>query len=702
MISIVDKRVKEQESLLQDFHRQWFVNIAMRRGCQYVQAKPYSGITLMPPPESDDTVRVIINKMLGIHQTRTAQITKDMPMPEVIPASGQEEDKDTARKGTKLLSWLWREERIEEKLLNGVSWSVDTGDSFIYVYWDPDKGPEIPTYQKHEGTITGKEPYQIDEEGYVLDEEGKRLEENITLGDVAVDVIPPFDIINDGVSTNIQDSKWIIVQQAMPLSEIRKRWPERGAKVRAENDLETRAFYQRKLMAMVGNEQSRFGNEAKSSEKMAVVKTMFEKPTDKYQKGLKLVVANSVLLESDSMPYAHKLYPIIKIPDIEVSGSFWDLATMETLIPLQKGYNRVWSQIIENGNKLGNVKVIMTKNDGMGRETYDDTGFEVLLVDPGTDIHQLQPANLPAHVVNQIQWYDKAFEDVSGQHEVTQAKVPAGISSGRAIMLLQERDDTRLSPTKSRFYKAIQEIAYMALMLYSEFQDEEREYQIIGSSAYDIDDFKITKNEIQSMKKDIRIETENIIASHKRLQQDEVLNMYKEGLLGDQNDPDVKKKVLQILEFGNVADLFDEINLDVSEARRENQQFINVEGLEEIDNPDYNPANPMPNEPAKVFSTPAFDFENHEMHIQTHNKLRKSPRYKQMTLQLRRGLDKHVKVHEMYLSGKIPNDANKPTPPMPPQGMSPPPPMVGAPEGAMPVAPETAVPPPPVPPMPVG
>ena len=94
-------------------------------------------------------------------------------------------------------------------------------------------------------------------------------------------------------------------------------------------------------------------------------------------------------------------------------------------------------------------------------------------------------------------------------------------------------------------------------------------------------------------------------------------------------------------------DLFDEMNLDEAQARRENQQFINTEGLFEIPSPTP-PLPGMENMPNMVLSLPAYDFEDHIVHIDTHNGLRKSPRYRKMTEPLRKGLDAHVKIHENF------------------------------------------------------
>lgn len=676
LVALVTTRCKNAEPVLQELHRQWFVNIAMRRGQQYIQLQPGTGL-IVNPSDQEDRVRIVVNKMSGIHQTRVAKLIKDMPKLECLPASSQDEDKDLARKGTKMLSWVWHQQKMVEKIIDAAEWAVDTGNGFFLVRWDAGLGTEIPTYRRHEGPITEDMGHRIDVEGYILDAAGQRIEDKITTGDVAIDFINPFCVINDGAHTNIQDSDFIIVRQAMSLKDIRMRWPERGHLVSAESDLNTRAYYQRRLMALTGNQATYFTPESKQFEEMSTVDMMWERASDRYPKGRRIVTANGVLLEAGDMPYAHGLYPLIKISDLRVSGSFWDVGMMELCVPLQKGCNRVWSQIIENGNALGNVKAWTNKGHGLSKEAYDDTGYEILELNQGFSINQLQPASLPAHVINQLEWYDRAFEDVTGQHEVSNARVPAGVRSGRAVLALQEQDDTRLAPTKMRLYRAIEEIGYQVLQLYAEYQTEDREYQLIGSSSNEeINEFRITPAEIKSMKKDVRVQSENVIAAHKRLQQDQIVDLYTQGLFGPQPEPAVRKKVLELLEFGNVAEIFDEVDMDTTQARRENQQFINREGLQSLPNPEYDPEAPPNNSPEFVLSVPAYDFEDHEAHIRQHNKFRKSPRYRQLSDAMRKGIDLHVKAHEMFLARK--GSVPEPKPP----GKSGPPPNPAIPSGA--------------------
>jgi hypothetical protein len=677
LVADIQKKIKSTDNTLQAFHRQWFVNIAMRRGLQYVQTELGNKVTINPP-EIQDRVRITVNKIKGIHQTRLSKLVKDIPRLESVPASADEDDKDLARKGTKLLAYLWQTERMVNKITKLGSWMIDCGSGFFYVYWDPTKGPKVPVYKKWKNSDGPADPtqVQVDQEGFVLDENGQRIIEQMTIGDVAVDVISTFDIVNDQIAPTIPESGWITIRRAMRCKEIAMKWP-RGKEVKPEKDMSQRAYFQRRLMSMVGGVAETFASEAQSDEEMATVFYHFEKKCLDYPKGKMIVMAGGIILDSTDLPFDDgETFPILKTDDTDVSGSFWGGGTVEDLSAVQKGYNRTFSQIIENANNHGNIKLKVPRGADLEKDAYDDSGTEILEYNPGFEPNQIQPTSMPGYVTNLLSFYDRAFEDVSGQHEVTRGQAPPGIKSGKAILALQEQDDTRFAPTKINFFRVLEQLGVMILQLYAKHQKENRTFRIIGESNFDVEEFQITPEEIASMNKDVRIQGENIIAAHKEVQKENAMEMYGQGLFGDPNSPETKKRVLKIMEFGSPAEVFDEYNQDAKNAKRENENFCSWDPKNLVQQQD-------PKTRVMIWTQPTYDFDDHMVHLASHNRFRKSPRYRSLTIAQRRGIDLHCELHNEGLKGPAP-EADKsgqigqgaPPAPMPtpagPQAGSPP------------------------------
>lgn len=664
IVADIQKKIKSADPVLQSFHRQWFQNIAMRRGLQNVQVDS-SNKVVINPPEVSGRVRITINRMKAIHQTRLAKMVTDMPKMEVIPASEQEEDKEIARKGTKLLAYKWQDERMVEKITDESGWMIDCGSGFFHVYWDPTKGPKVPIYKKFEGKEINPEIDRVDSEGFELDETGQRIIVEESIGDVAIDVISPFDIVNDQMSSTIEDSGWVIIRKGMRVKDIKMRWPETGKDIVAEKDMSQRAYFQRRLMSMIGSVSEAYATEAVTDDELATVNWFYEKKCPTYPNGKFIVNCGSIILESSDMPFDDGVtFPIVKTDDTVVSGSFWGSSTNDDLIPIQKGYNRTVSQIAENANNHGNVKMLVPRGANLESDAYNNSGDEVLEYNAGFEPHQMQPASLPGHMINILNFYDKAFEDVSGQHEVTRGEAPAGVKSGRAIIALQEKDDTQMAPTKIKFFRQLERLGVLILKLYGQHQNEDRTYRLIGETLDDVKSLQISKAEVQSMNKDVRCQTENIIAAHKRVMQENAMEMFGEGLFGDQNDPETKKRVLKILEFGSINEIFDTYNQDSFNARSENENFCLWTADVLVQKTDEKTG-------AVVWTQEAFIFDDHVVHLNEHNKFRKSPRYRKLTPLQRRGVDVHCEWHEELQKGPItqetaPAEIGQPEPPQAP------------------------------------
>jgi hypothetical protein len=681
IVADIKKKIKNSDNVLQAFHRQFFLNIAMRRGLQWVQLEAGNKV-IIAPPEIQERVRISINKIKGIHQTRLAKIVKDIPKLECVPGGEEEEDKELARKGTKLLGYVWQEERMVEKMIDGGGWSIDCGSGFFHVYWDPTKGPKVPVYKQWDGKEEiDPKLYQVDQDGYLLDANGQKITEEITVGDVGIDIVSSFDIVNDQISPTVEDSGWIAIRKGMRVKDAKFRWPEFKDDIKASKDTSDRAYLQRRLMSMVGGVSEAFAGEDVQNEDMCEVVYFYERQDLDYPKGKYLIMIGDKIVESQDLPLDDGVtYPIIKIDDVAMSGSFWGSGTVEDVSPIQKGFNRTISQIVENANNHGNVKLKVPRGAELEEDAYDDSGTEIFYYNPGFEPSQLNPATMPSHVINLLNFYDKAFEDVSGQHEVTRGQAPPGVKSGKAIIALQEQDDTRLAPTKIKVYRAFERMGVLILKFYERYQTEDRTLRLIGESINDVENVVLRKSEIQSMNKDVRVQSENIIGAHKRLMQENLMEMYEQGLLGEQADPETKKRVLKLLEFGSVAEVFETYNQDAANASRENENFCTWKPenlVRELD-----PKTKMP-----LFTQTVYDFDDHLVHLNCHNKFRKTPRYRKMTVTQRRGIDLHCELHEQKMKGPAPEVAS-------PAAQTPPP-------GGIPAQPSPGIPPAANPPMPM-
>lgn len=637
-VSLVEKHFKKRDkSVLEQYHRQWFYNIAMRRGHQWLRMNASTG-EFLPPSEDQDCVRMTINEMLGVHTTKVAKLTRENPVWTVSIDTEDEDSRDVARNNELLLKYAFQREDIELSRLFLLSWAVDTGNGFWKIDWDHEAGDLI------EDPFTG---------------------ETVPQGDVRFIVVPPFDItMSYNTKTRIEDALWVIHSHEEPLEVIKEDW-ERGELVKGETEKDHLGSYQKRLMALVGNQSDYFGYKENEEKDCAVVKEFYRKRCREYPEGAYIVVANGRWLNPTKdgkvapLPYKHLIndsetpYPFLHMLDLPVSGSPWGMGTMENLIAPQKGKNKVISQIIENADNFGNIKLLAPKNSDLTKEAFDDSRNEVVEYNDtnGTPPTYLQPVGLPQHVMAQPEMFDKAMMSISGQFEATKGAVPTGVKSGIAIARLQDADDTRINPTMIMYRSMLRKAGKHVLNLYREFMvdDEERVVKILGESG--LERHKVSKANLGD-NFTIYVDLQSQAAWSREVKREQIQNAYQMGLFGEPNDPKVKRRVLESLEFGHIKNMFEENALDEQNAK-ENIDRIEMNDLDEVVPAEPRGINDLTGQPLMnppVYGIKAEPWQDHEEHLRVYNNFRKGPRWKKWTPDMKAMLNQLAEEHAKFLT----------------------------------------------------
>jgi hypothetical protein len=86
----------------------------------------------------------VTNMTFAVYRSALAKLTKQKPTLEVVPPSGDSEDKEAAELSEALLTYLWRYLRKPQKLPVALGWMLVTGQTYIRVGWDPEAGQPKP------------------------------------------------------------------------------------------------------------------------------------------------------------------------------------------------------------------------------------------------------------------------------------------------------------------------------------------------------------------------------------------------------------------------------------------------------------------------------------------------------------------------------------------------------------------------------
>jgi hypothetical protein len=610
----------------QDFGRQirrphegqWYVNGAFVRGHQYVE---WSGTDsqLIIPPSPKRRIRLAINRIQPKTRARLAKFLKNRPVPVVIPATTDLEDRLDARATTKALDFIWRKLQLERAYGRGLRWASIAGHGYWWFSWDESALARVAI--KHPQT-------------------GENIVLMLPVGDVRVEVGSPFElVVADPTISEIGQQPWIVRSKRRLLSEVKERYPEKGQYVLPDGyDSVGEAAGDRyaqqlgRLAGQGGTGLASTPSEAnRPGEAWCLVHEYFEKPCPRYPKGRYMVAAGGVLLkDQEELPYFADLqnpYPCVDFVDFEQAGQYWGTTIVEQLIQPQREYNLIRSKLAEHLRLMIHPKLLVTTAHNLQPGTWTADAGEVIVTAfvPGL----LPPTPWMPPPISRDAW--QAFDLLKGEIEdITQifpeseGKI-GGSQSGFQTNLLQEATDAVHGPDIRAHELAIEEAAYKLRRLMKLGYKPARLLTVTGRDL-EPEAFEFHKDDIDEAA-DIVVQAGSALPTLKAAKMQAVMEMWTAGLLGDPADPAARQRALSMLEMGSNEEAFDSVRKDEEFARLENQNF--KEGRE---------ANP-----------PEF-FENHDVHYRVHTDALKSASAKAWPAEAQRAIREHIIRHVAFVN----------------------------------------------------
>jgi hypothetical protein len=260
----------------------------------------------------------------------------------------------------------------------------------------------------------------------------------------------------------------------------------------------------------------------------------------------------------------------------------------------------------------------------------------------------IQP--LPNYVIQEIQQLHTDFEDLSGQHQISRGD-SGGVTAATALAYLGERDDAYLTTIYNSIEAGVEKMAKQALSLFVQYVDDKRLIKITGDDG-SFDAMMLSGADIASGT-DIRVESGSALPTSKAARQALVTEWMKMGFISPEDG-------LRVLEMGMLKQYYNTIKIDENAAQRENlmmkkiteemaQQYEDAwnQGAQagEIDKLDPNTGQPLQVPPVINVN----DWDNHAVHLEVHNRFRKSQAYQGLPDIVKAEFQKHITIHEQIL-----------------------------------------------------
>jgi hypothetical protein len=636
LIDFVQKGYGDAKNARARVERQWLLNLAFYFGNQNVQFQRSTQGTdtffrLTVPPAPYYRSRPVINLIKPLARREMSRLTAQKPTASVIPASSDDRDLYAAQAGEQIWESLSYDKGFSKVLRRAVFWDVLTGNGFIKCWWD-DKAVDLAN--------------------------------NIT-GDICFMPVTPFHIfVPDTKEVEIEDQPMMIHAQLRSAEQLEQMY---------QQNVE---FERQKSTNLEENLQNVMGEQQWNKDKNVLVLECWVKPGQFKllpNGGMFTLAGNQLLVAKEEWPYSHKKYPVAHMRNVE-TGKFYGDSMITDLIPLQRDYNRTRGQMLEAKNKMSKPQLAAEQGSLDVTKLTAEPGL-VVLYKPGFNPPTPIPVqNLPAYVLQEPERIKEDMNEIAAQHETSRGDVPSGVTAATAISYLQEQDESQLSYTYDSLEETCEKIGFLTLNYVKDYWDVARTVNITGvDGSFDAQTFKGSDLRENT---DIRMEAGSSLPTSKAAKQAFIMDLMNFGFI----DPN---KGLEVMEIGGINKIYEQVQVDVRQAQRENlkmsqvtpelmqqsyEENLNKFWQENQNNPRFraDPETGMPLDMAPVeqglaqepqpvnmpLIVPVNSWDDHRVHIQRHNQYRKGQSFDLLSDAAKQTFEAHVQGHvEAIMAG---------------------------------------------------
>lgn len=609
----------------------WYLNLAFYNGYQYHDWRTVAGKQgLAEEPNPANLPRITVNRIEPIVRTEIAKTTAQKPSAAVVPASNDEDDLLSATAGEQVWEAIYDQNKFQTDVLQKAEfWRAITGNGFIKTFWDSTK--KVYETAKVTDPLTGE----------------ARTERRLAyVGDVVQEAVSPFHVyIPDQSEEDIEKQPYVLNVYTKSEEYVRQTFGSVLPKDFKPSKVAASEIQDASLMDLRGVDNAK-------PDAVLIIEMWVKPGANKWlpNGGLVTIVDTEIVQYSDTgIPYHHGQYPFAHLQGIS-NGKFYRRSVIKNLIPLQREYNRTRSQIVHAKNLMAKPQMMYDEGSVDPRKITARAGIWIP-VRPGFSKPTPVPIQpLPSYVLQEVQQLQADFEDISGQHQVSRGE-SGGLTAATAIAYLGERDDAYLTTIFHSIEAGVEKIARQSLALFVQYVDEQRLVKITGSDG-SFDAMMLSGADIASGT-DIRIESGSALPTSKAARQALVTEWMKMGFIPPEDG-------LRILEMGMLKQYYNIIKIDENAAQRENllMKRITEEMLQEMEaawnegaaNGDQDKVNPETGEPLQVPPMiPVNGWDNHAVHVEVHNRFRKSQAFQQLPDVVRAEFQKHISMHEQVL-----------------------------------------------------
>ncbi len=563
--------------------------------------------------------REVFNHIAPIIESRLAKLSRVRPSMTVMPTGSEQSDIEVAKLSKSILDCVASEKNLSKIVSDATIWSEVTGTAFYKIFWNENAGVMID-----KDNLINKNSPNYDILSKKFDEISRKLQKNsnknITMGDAEIVAVSPFEIFPDSCATaSVDECESIIHAYPISVSDAERLYdmPFVG------EDISVMSLDAKMDPYFSSGASNVFKTVSGVKHNQVLVIEKYIRPTSSQPNGRLIIVAGDELVFDGELPLL--IYPFVKQVSEETIGSFFGTSVIERCIPIQRLYNGIKNRKYEFFSRLS-AGVLAVEDGSVDIDSLEEEGLapgKILVYRSGSSVPKFMDAgDIPNEFNQEEDRLINEFISITGVSELMRnSTLPNNVTSGTAINLLIEQDDTRLSISAENIRQAFTKIGKMILSLYKNFAEFPKISKIIDDNG-DIQLFYWDKSDISSC--DVVLETTNELSETPTVRRNMILELLKNGLLYDENGKlsnRMKSKIYEALGFGNFEASQDIIALHIKKANKENL------GLSPL-----------------IVS----EIDDHDIHIEEHKKFLLSDESQKLTEEERDKYINHIREHGMF------------------------------------------------------
>jgi hypothetical protein len=574
--------------------------------------------------------KLVTNLLRPMIRQQISRMTSEKPTVNVIPVSAGDDDLLAAQGGQAVWNSLYDNQKIQQKLIRTAFWTAITGNGFFKTYWDSNKIDN--NFLTINPILAQPQP---------------------TPGDLCFSTVTPFNLfVPDLLEEDIEAQTYVLEVYTKTALWVNTFWKD-YLKAPVEPDV-------------VGNQEIfestywKTKNDGSAKPDCVRVIEAYLKPgahRDFPNGGMITVVGNQMVQKLDTLPYSHGEYPHAHWGDIP-TGKFYRESVLADTIPLNRHYNRTRNQMIISMLRTAKTQLTYTEGSIDPNRVTSRPG-ELIPVKPGFQPPQALPAQpIPAFVENELNVAKRDMEDISAQHSVSKGQAPGqGVVAATAINFLLEQDNSIFWTTIASGEDLIQKVGKQALSIVADYWDLPKIIRTIGmDSAFDAVELKGSQI---ARGLDIRVERGSMLPESKTAKQALLMDMAKMQFISPEN-------LIDLLPMGGLKRIGEIIKVDYAQAQRENLRMKDLDPQEllagdqeyeqsMIPDPETGLVDESTIDPGtgmtlqKPNAVPTNDFDNHKVHIEVHDRFRKSQEFEVLDPRVKKEFANHVLEHQVQM-----------------------------------------------------